>query len=118
MVFNPTGDPKKWMSEVILVNPTIVEYSKSSDVDIEGCLSFPDFTADVKRSTWIKVEFQGVRGKRQKKKLSDWEARIFQHEFDHLDGTLYVDRLVQAERERVQGNLDKLIEEHGPGGAI
>uniref|UniRef100_A0A7S0IKH9 Peptide deformylase n=1 Tax=Calcidiscus leptoporus TaxID=127549 RepID=A0A7S0IKH9_9EUKA len=118
MVFNPDGDPKKWMSEVTLVNPEIVEYSGGADVDEEGCLSFPGFTADVQRSVSIQVRYQNTRGKVQKKKLSGWVARIFQHEFDHLSGTLYVDRLDRSERMKVQTHLDRLILQHGPGGAL
>lgn len=118
MVFNPEGDPKKWMSEVTLVNPEIIEYSSGVDVEEEGCLSFPGFTADVQRSAWIKVQYQNLRGKVQKKKLRGWVARIFQHEFDHLSGTLYVDRLDTSERARVQKNLDELVAQYGPGGAL
>ena len=118
MVFNPEGDPKRWVSEVVLCNPEIVEYSETTDVEEEGCLSFPGFTADVERSLWIKVEYQNVKGKTQRKKLEGWEARIFQHEFDHLTGTLYVDRLDQSERARVQPDLDALSAAHGPGGAL
>lgn len=55
----------------------------------------------VERSLWIKVEFQDVKGKKKKKKFVDWEARIFQHEYDHLDGVLYVDRLKPDGREKV-----------------
>ncbi len=118
MVFNPDGDPKRWMSEVVLCNPTIVESSSRQALEEEGCLSFPGFVADVRRPSVIKVEYQNAKGKKQKKKLSGWEARIFQHEYDHLDGVLYVDRLDDAWRGRVQPKLDDLIRAHGPGGAI
>ncbi len=83
MVFNPEGNPKKWTSEVVLCNPSITEYSAATDVEEEGCLSFPGFTADVRRSKWIKVEWTNVRGKPQKKKLNGWEARIFQVNHTH-----------------------------------
>lgn len=118
MVFNPEGDPQKWMQEVVLCNPKIVERSTSANVEVEGCLSFPGFTADVERAWTIKVEYQNVQGKKQKKKLTGWEARIFQHEFDHLSGTLYVDRLAEKERSRIQKHLDELVKAHGPGGAL
>lgn len=51
---------------------------------------------------WIKVEYQDVRGKKKTKKFKDWEARIFQHEYDHLDGVLYVDRLTPEGRTEVR----------------
>jgi peptide deformylase len=56
MVYNPTGDSKKWLEEKILVNPQIVEFSEAKDEDIEGCLSFPQMNGEVIRSKWIKVE--------------------------------------------------------------
>jgi len=118
MVFNPEGKKEKWMSEVVLCNPRIVEWGPGRDVEEEGCLSFPGFTADVERAVWIKVEFQNGRGKKMAKKYAGWEARIFQHEYDHLDGILYVDRLTEAERARIQPELDRLVEAHGPGGAL
>ena len=55
----------------------------------------------VERSVSIKVSFQDVRGKAKTKKFRDWEARIFQHEYDHLDGVVYVDRLSPEGRARV-----------------
>jgi len=56
----------------------------------------------VERSQWIKVEYQNVKGKRFTKKFRGWEARIFQHEYDHLDGVLYIDRLSEEGRKQVR----------------
>jgi peptide deformylase len=118
MVYNPSGDSKKWLEESILVNPKIVEFSDAQDTETEGCLSFPDMNGIVTRSKWIKVQAMNLRGKPVKKKFTGWEARIFQHEYDHLDGTVYVDRLEEEELTKVQARLDELIEEFGEGGAI
>lgn len=118
MVYNEHGDPKKWMSEVIMVNPKIVEYSEATDVEQEGCLSFPDMGGDVERSKWIKVEAQNLKGKKIKKKFRGWEARIFQHEYDHLDGKVYIDRLTEDGRKEIQPKLDGLIDTFGEGGAL
>jgi peptide deformylase len=63
MVYNPSGDSTKWLDETILVNPTIVESSEASDIETEGCLSFPDMSGDVTRSKWIKVQAINLRGK-------------------------------------------------------
>jgi len=112
MVYNPTGDSKKWMDETILVNPRIVEYSNAEDEQIEGCLSFPDMQGEVIRSKWIKVEAVTPKGRKIKKKFKGWEARIFQHEYDHLDGTVYTDRLSLETKVKVQPRLDELIEEY------
>ena len=118
MVYNPEGDSKKWMQETIMVNPKIVEYSEAKEWDEEGCLSFPDMSGDVERSKWIKVEAQNLKGKKIKKKFKGWEARIFQHEYDHLDGTVYIDRLTEEGRAKVQVTLEELISNYGEGGSL
>lgn len=118
MVYNPSGDKKKWLDEVVMVNPQIVEFSEAKDVEQEGCLSFPDMSGDVERSKWIKVEAQTLKGKKIKKRFKGWEARIFQHEYDHLDGTVYIDRLNEEGRKEVQPTLDDLIETYGEGGSL
>jgi peptide deformylase len=118
MVYNPTGDSKKWLDETILVNPKIVEYSDAKDEEIEACLSFPGMSGEVVRSKWIKVEAMNLTGKKIKKKFTGWEARIFQHEYDHLDGTVYIDRLSEDTKAKVQPRLNELIEEFGDGGSI
>uniref|UniRef100_A0A7S1GJC1 Peptide deformylase n=1 Tax=Cyclophora tenuis TaxID=216820 RepID=A0A7S1GJC1_CYCTE len=118
MVYNPSGDSKKWLDEVVLVNPRIVQLSDGTDVEIEGCLSFPDMNGDVQRSKWIKVEALTPKGRKVKKKFNGWEARIFQHEYDHLDGVVYIDRLSEKGRSDVQPRLDELIQDFGEGGAL
>jgi len=123
MVYNPEGDRKKWLQEVALVNPKIVETSEGKDVEEEACLSFPGLSGEVQRFKWIKVEAQDIRGKAIKKKFLGWEARVFQHEYDHLDGTCYIDLLDEETRARVQPVLDSLIETYkgenaGDAGAL
>lgn len=101
-----------------MVNPKIVEFSEGKDVENEECLSFPGMRGDVERSKWIKAEALNLKGKKIKKKFTGWEARIFQHEYDHLDGVVYVDRLTEAGRKEVQPALDELVEKFGEGGAL
>ena len=113
MVYNPTGESRKWLEETILVNPRIVEYSEAKDEEIEGCLSFPGMQGEVIRSKWIKVEALTPKGRKVKKKFKGWEARIFQHEYDHLDGTVYTDRVSEETKEKVQPRLNELVEEYG-----
>ena len=118
MVYNESGDRTKWLDEIVMVNPCIVDFSEGTDVEKEGCLSFPDMNGEVERSKWIKVEAWNLKGKKLKRKFTGWEARIFQHEYDHLDGTVYIDRLTEEGREKVQPQLDELIAEFGEGGAL
>ena len=69
---------------------------------MEACLSFPEMQGKVRRHKWIKVEAQDLKGKALKKKFNGWEARVFQHEYDHLEGTVYIDRLDEADRNEVR----------------
>jgi len=66
----------------------------------------------------LQVEALNLKGKKVKRKFEGWEARIFQHEYDHLDGTVYIDRLTEEGRKEVQPRLDELIAEFGEGGAL
>ena len=77
---------------LILINPVILE---SSDFKIvrEGCLSIPDFTANVKRAMKIKVKYQNEKGQNEELITQDLEAHAIQHEMDHLDGILFFDRM-------------------------
>lgn len=124
MVFNPEGDAKAWLQEIVMVNPKIISSSKSAEMEAEGCLSFPGMSGEVRRSEWVKVEATRLNGKKFKVKLEGWKARIFQHEYDHLDGILYIDRLPPEERKRVQPRLNELVSEytvapyHGKPGAL
>lgn len=118
MVFNESGDRKKWLDETVLVNPQIIESSEATDVAGEACLSFPDMSGDVERPKWVKIEALNAKGKTVKKKFTGWTARLFQHEYDHLDGVVYVDRLTTEGRKQVQPKLDALVAEFGEGAAL
>jgi peptide deformylase len=76
-----------------LVNPEITFRSARKETDEEGCLSCPGFQVAVPRSTEIIVRYQDGRGQKQERKLLDYNARVVQHEVDHLDGVLIVDYL-------------------------
>jgi len=78
---------------MVLVNPTIVEYSDDTVEFFEGCLSVAGFSALVKRSRRVAVEYLDERAQPQRVEAAGWFARILQHEIDHLHGTLYIDRM-------------------------
>ena len=88
-----------------------------SDIREEGCLSFPQINGDVVRSTWIDVEYATVAGEVTKKRFDGMAARVFQHEYDHLDKILFIDRFDENDRAMNQKRLDKYIKKYGPGGA-
>ena len=76
----------------VLVNPEIVKHSEETVTDIEGCLSVPGLVGEVERYEAVTVKALNRFGKPSKIKAEGWLARIFQHEMDHLDGVLYIDR--------------------------
>lgn len=80
--------PKKY----VLVNPEIVRESEETVTDLEGCLSVPGLAGEVERFEAVTVQAKNRFGKPIKLKASGWLARIFQHEIDHLNGVLYIDR--------------------------
>jgi len=76
----------------IVVNPEIVRFSQEKITATEGCLSIPGFAGEVERSESITVKGSNRRGQPMRIKATGWLARIFQHEIDHLDGVLFIDR--------------------------
>ena len=79
---------------VEMVNPRIVE-SSGCEEDVEACLSVPDRAGWVRRATKIKVVYQDRFGKEHSMKASGFQARVLQHEIDHLDGILYTDVMTE-----------------------
>ncbi|HVO33638.1 MAG TPA: peptide deformylase [Elusimicrobiota bacterium] len=76
-----------------MVNPKLLRASSSEEIGWEGCLSIPGIRARVPRRRWVEVEFTTSDGEARRAKLSGFVARIFQHEFDHINGHVYLDRV-------------------------
>jgi len=81
------------MEPTAMLNPRIVAHSQEMVKDWEGCLSIPGIRGLVPRYRSVEVEYTGRDGQLQKQKLKDFVARIFQHEYDHLDGIVFLDRV-------------------------
>ena len=77
----------------VIVNPEIVWKSRDMVDGIEGCLSIPGYVGEVSRHESIRVRAQDRYGKKIRLRLHGWTSRIFQHEIDHLNGVLYIDKL-------------------------
>lgn len=107
LVLNPAGSKDDRSGELVLLNPRITK-KKAREFGEEGCLSFPGIYAEVERFVDITVTFQDLDGREQTLQASSWLARIIQHELDHLDGVLFVDRLTAADKLRVRGKLEEL----------
>lgn len=120
------SSPLRKMREVAVINPKITDYCEAgeldawTDVDIEGCLSSRAecCRGHVRRAKVIEVEYQDVQGRVRTKKLRGFEARVFQHEYDHINGILHIDRQSPADRALSQPFLDALAQQHGPGGVL
>jgi peptide deformylase len=102
----------------VVVNPRIVWESREVVDGIEGCLSIPGYVGEVERAEAIRVRAQDRYGKPIKLRLQGWTARIFQHEIDHLNGVLFIDRLTAPENiwtdeefDRIHGATAEMMEE-------
>lgn len=90
---NPRYPNAPEMEPTAMINPRIVDHSTEVVKGWEGCLSVPGIRGLVPRYQAIEVEYTDRQGKLQRQELTDFVARIFQHEYDHLDGIVFVDRL-------------------------
>ncbi len=84
-------------SPIVLVNPEILERDGTLTWT-EGCLSVPDFTADVERAARVRVRGLDLDGREHVEDAEDLRAVCFQHEIDHLDGILFIDRISRLKR--------------------
>ena len=89
---------------LVLINPEVTFYEGSS-LGREGCLSVPDFIGKVERAKFITLKALNQKGEKLELQISGYEARAVQHEIDHLDGKLFLDRLVSR-----RNGLSKRIE--------
>lgn len=81
------------MEAVVMINPSFLPLSDEQKKDWEGCLSIPGIRVLVSRYKKIKVTYTDTHGKQISLELNDFVARIFQHEYDHLQGLVYLDRV-------------------------
>ena len=93
--------------KIALVNPEVIEI-EGKQVEEEGCLSLPDIREKVQRAAWVKVRAQDVKGKWIEVEGEELLARALQHEIDHLDGVLFIDRISRLKRDMVLRKIRKL----------
>ena len=79
---------------VVYINPEIEYLGDSADDKLESCLSIPDARGKVRRHKRIRIIYTDIHGNQQREKLSGWDARVIQHEYDHLEGILFTDKLL------------------------
>ncbi len=92
----------------VIINPELEVLDSNAQAQFfEGCLSVAGYTAQVPRSTRVRVRYLDQRGERQQVEAQGWYARILQHEIDHLNGTLFIDRMKPRTFMSVKNYLDR-----------
>ncbi len=102
-------DPKAAMP-LVLINPGI-ELRGANEVGVEGCLSFPEITGDIDRAKSVIVRAQTLEGRTIEIEASGFLARAIQHEGDHLNGILFIDRMNSAAKAALSSRLKRLQKE-------
>ncbi len=102
-------DPKAAMP-LVLINPEI-ELRGANEVGVEGCLSFPEITGDIDRAKSVIVRAQTLEGRTIEIEASGFLARAIQHEGDHLNGILFIDRMNSAAKAALSSRLKRLQKE-------
>jgi peptide deformylase len=107
LVINPTGEPG---DDLALINPTLVDRSGPKTLFEEGCLSFPGIYAEVRRPERCTVESQDLDGNTIQATYEGFLSRVVQHEHDHLEGVLLVDRMSPADKVKNKAALTDLVD--------
>jgi peptide deformylase len=95
----------------VVINPEIIASGNEKVKYTEGCLSIPGISEEVERPEKIEVKYLDEEIQPVVRKIDGLEARIFQHEFDHLEGVLFVDRLHPLRKAMISGKLKRLAQE-------
>ena len=93
-IFVAQPDPEDEERVFFMINPVMLEMSEEKEMGPEGCLSVPDMVGDVERSVRIRMEATDINGNTNTYEFEGFDARVMQHEYDHLDGILYTDKCV------------------------
>ncbi len=103
-VINPAGDKDEKDQEFVFINPRITR-KNGSETDEEGCLSLPEVFGPVTRATKIVVDAFDLNGQQFELELEDLPARVVQHEYDHVEGILFTDRVPTAALQKIQPQI-------------
>lgn len=111
VVIDISHDEEDRMEPLYLINPEIIWKSEEKNICEEGCLSVPDQKAEVERFAAVKIKYVDYHGQEKELLAEDFLAIAVQHELDHLDGILYIDRISRLKRQMLLKKLQKLREE-------
>jgi peptide deformylase len=107
---NPRYPQAPNMEPVVMINPHLVSRSKEKIEDWEGCLSIPGIRGLVPRYKSIEVEYTNSHGEVEHRKFTDFIARVFQHEYDHLSGKVFLDRVESSLKIITEAEYLKLVQ--------
>jgi len=99
----------------VFINPEILEKADARSVYEEGCLSIPDYYAEVERPATVRVRYLDRDGKAREMEAEGLMATCLQHEIDHLDGVLFIDHISKLKRDMVVKKFRKLARDRVPG---
>lgn len=110
-VMNASGDPQQKDEEMVFINPVLSQPKGMAEAE-EGCLSLPGLYVPVKRPERITIQGYNLAGQEVRIEARDHFARVVQHETDHLDGVLMIDRISEAHRIAIREQLDEFDAEY------
>jgi peptide deformylase len=110
-IMNLKADPQQADGERAWINPVILE-RKGSEEGEEGCLSFPGLYGKVRRAKWIRAQAYNLKGELQEVTATGLEARVWQHEVDHLHGDLFIDKMGALAKMGARGEVKKFENEY------
>ena len=94
--------------EQVYINPEIIHFSDQQETGLEGCLSVPNVSCEVRRAKKITLKASNLEGKPLLEELQNFAARVVQHEVDHLNGILLIDRVDFNQRQALLGSYQRL----------
>ncbi|MFV0340845.1 MAG: peptide deformylase [Parachlamydiaceae bacterium] len=103
-----SDDDIEWGNVKVVINPVLLSQSDGTWNAAEGCLSIPALSGEVERAKSIEVEYTNLEGIRVRETLSGWGARVFLHEYDHIEGVLFIERLKEEEKKLLLPELQKM----------
>lgn len=111
IIIDPSPIDENSQGFLALINPAIIHFSKATDTFEEGCLSVPGIIAPVVRSVEIFLNACDINGNKIERAISGFTARLIQHEIDHLNGVLFIDRLNFVEKIKIKSCIKEIENE-------
>jgi peptide deformylase len=109
-VASETGEPE---DAIVCVNPRVEPFGAIVELE-EGCLSVPGVRRDVRRPEGVRIVYRDLDGREHREEYHELMARILQHEYDHIEGVLFMERMSEADRLAIRPDLEALEEQYRP----